>query len=128
MRVLVVDNYDSFVFNLVQYLAQLGADCTVWRGDAFDVEAVSGFDGVLLSSGSGAPERDGWCVDVVRHCGESREPLLGVSLGDRTLGAAYGAAVDRARELMHGMTSEVNDSGVGQRDAMSEACTHTGPP
>ena len=125
MRVLVVDNYDSFVFNLVQYLAQLGADCTVWRGDAFDVEAVSGFDGVLLSSGSGAPERDGWCVDVVRHCGESRVPLLGVSLGHQALGVAYGATVDRAPELMHGKTSEVHHSGVGVLAGLPEPFTAT---
>ena len=113
MRVLVVDNYDSFVFNLVQYLGELGADCTVWRNDAVDLEAVAGFDGVLVSPGSGIPQRAGRSVDVVRRCADTSTPMLGVNLGHQALAVAYGATVDRAHELMHGKTSSVHHSGTG---------------
>ncbi|WP_024876965.1 aminodeoxychorismate/anthranilate synthase component II [Saccharomonospora piscinae] len=113
MRVLVVDNYDSFVYNLVQYLAQLGADCTVWRNDVVDVDAVPGFDGVLVSPGPGTPERAGRSVEVVRRCAAESVPMLGVCLGHQAIGVAWGATVDRAPELLHGKTSEVEHSGGG---------------
>ena len=111
-RVLVVDNYDSFVFNLVQYLAQLGADCTVRRNDEVRVADAEGYDGVLLSPGPGTPERAGVCVDLVRHCAGS-VPVLGVCLGHQAIAVAYGATVTRAPELLHGKTSEVVHPGVG---------------
>ena len=111
-RVLVVDNYDSFVFNLVQYLAQLGADCTVRRNDEVAVTDAEAYDGVLLSPGPGTPERAGVCVDLVRHCAGA-VPVLGVCLGHQAIAVAYGATVTRAPELLHGKTSEVVHPGVG---------------
>src|ERR1700716_211504 len=113
MRVLVIDNYDSFVYNLVQYLAQLGADCTVWRNDVVDLEKIAEFDGVLVSPGPGTPERAGQSVDVVNRCGDTRVPMLGVCLGHQALGVSFGATVDRAPELLHGKTSQVHHSGLG---------------
>ncbi|WP_424183653.1 aminodeoxychorismate/anthranilate synthase component II [Actinokineospora sp. G85] len=116
MRVLVVDNYDSFVYNLVQYLAQLGADCAVWRNDVDDLvaaDALDGFDGVLISPGPGTPERAGHTIEVIRRCAERGLPVLGVCLGHQAMGVAWGATVDRAPELLHGKTSEVHHSGAG---------------
>jgi para-aminobenzoate synthetase component 2 len=110
--VLVVDNYDSFVFNLVQYLAQLGAECTVLRNDEVRPRDAHGYDGVLLSPGPGTPERAGVCVDLVRECAGS-EPLLGVCLGHQAIAVAYGGVVERAPELLHGKTSQVLHAGVG---------------
>ena len=113
MRVLVVDNYDSFVYNLVQYLAQLGADSVVWRNDAVDLDAVSGFDGVLVSPGPGTPERAGSAMDVIRVCRDTATPVLGVCLGHQAIGAVWGAVVERAPELLHGKTSRVHHDGSG---------------
>ncbi|MET7639228.1 aminodeoxychorismate/anthranilate synthase component II [Streptomyces sp. NPDC005438] len=115
-RVLVVDNYDSFVFNLVQYLHQLGAECEVVRNDALRPEdATEGhrFAGVLLSPGPGAPEQAGVCVEMVRHCAEAGLPVFGVCLGMQAMAVAYGGTVDRAPELLHGKTSPVTHEGVG---------------
>jgi para-aminobenzoate synthetase component II len=115
VRVLVVDNYDSFVFNLVQYLAQLGAEVEVRRNDELgpDSPGELGVDGVLLSPGPGRPEDAGVCVELIRRCGPDR-PLLGVCLGHQAIAAAYGGTVSRAPELLHGKVSEVHhdDRGV----------------
>ncbi|MFL0580307.1 aminodeoxychorismate/anthranilate synthase component II [Dietzia sp. 179-F 9C3 NHS] len=127
MRILVVDNYDSFVYNLVQYLGQLGASCDVWRNDdarlagpdgTFDEatlgEVVAGYDGVLLSPGPGVPDRAGATIPLIGVCGRAGVPVLGVCLGHQAIGATFGATVDRAEELMHGKTSRVthDDTGV----------------
>jgi para-aminobenzoate synthetase component 2 len=113
-RVLVVDNYDSFVFNLVQYLYQLGAECEVVRNDEVALEhAQDGFDGVLLSPGPGAPEEAGVCIDMVRHCADTGVPVFGVCLGMQSMAVAYGGVVDRAPELLHGKTSPVTHDGTG---------------
>ena len=125
MRVLVVDNYDSFVYNLVQYLAQLGADCTVWRNDVVDLDRVPEFDAVLVSPGPGTPERAGQSMDVVRKCAETRTPMLGVCLGHQALGVVYGATVDRAPELLHGKTSEVTHDGSGVLAGLPDPFTAT---
>ncbi|HJQ46063.1 MAG TPA: aminodeoxychorismate/anthranilate synthase component II [Amycolatopsis sp.] len=125
MRVLVVDNYDSFVYNLVQYLAQLGADCTVWRNDVVDLEQVSEFDGVLVSPGPGTPERAGQSIDVVRRCADTSTPLLGVCLGHQAIGVAWGATVDRAPELLHGKTSQVRHTGAGVLAGLPDPFTAT---
>ena len=98
-RVLVVDNYDSFVYNLVQYLAQLDADCTVLRNDKIDLVAAADFDGILLSPGPGTPEDAGVCVSLVRELA-GRVPLFGVCLGLQAMAVAYGATVGRAPELL----------------------------
>jgi para-aminobenzoate synthetase component II len=111
-RILVVDNYDSFVYNLVQYLAQLGAECTVVRNDEVAVDAAVGFDGVLLSPGPGVPEQAGVCVPMVTACA-GQVPVLGVCLGLQAIAVAYGARVERAPELLHGKTSRVHHHGDG---------------
>ncbi|MEU6384926.1 aminodeoxychorismate/anthranilate synthase component II [Streptomyces bauhiniae] len=113
-RILVVDNYDSFVFNLVQYLYQLGAECEVLRNDEVTTaHAQDGFDGVLLSPGPGTPEEAGVCVDMVRHCAATGVPVFGVCLGMQSMQVAYGGVVDRAPELLHGKTSPVIHQGRG---------------
>jgi para-aminobenzoate synthetase component 2 len=113
-RILVVDNYDSFVFNLVQYLYQLGAECEVLRNDEVATShAQDGFDGVLLSPGPGTPEQAGVCVDMVRHCAATGVPVFGVCLGMQSMQVAYGGVVDRAPELLHGKTSPVEHEGRG---------------
>ena len=112
MRILVVDNYDSFVFNLVQYLAQLGAECTVRRNDEVAPRDARSYDGVLLSPGPGTPERAGVCVDLVRECAGT-VPVLGVCLGHQAIAVAYGGVVERAPELLHGKTSAVLHEGAG---------------
>ncbi|MFI1930774.1 aminodeoxychorismate/anthranilate synthase component II [Streptomyces sp. NPDC020330] len=113
-RILVVDNYDSFVFNLVQYLYQLGAECEVLRNDEVTTaHARDGFDGVLLSPGPGTPEQAGVCVEMVRHCADTGIPVFGVCLGMQSMAVAYGGVVDRAPELLHGKTSSVAHEGQG---------------
>jgi len=114
MRILVIDNYDSFVYNLVQYLGQLGADCEVRRNDEITVAGVERLrpDGVLLSPGPGTPERAGVCLDLVEAYA-GRIPILGVCLGHQVIGHAYGGTVDRAPELLHGKTSQVTHNGAG---------------
>ncbi|WP_103500533.1 MULTISPECIES: aminodeoxychorismate/anthranilate synthase component II [unclassified Streptomyces] len=126
-RVLVVDNYDSFVYNLVQYLYQLGAECEVLRNDAVRPGHVEegGFAGVLLSPGPGTPEEAGVCVDMVRHCAETRVPVFGVCLGMQAMAVAYGGVVDRAPELLHGKTSPVLHSGAGVFDGLPSPFTVT---
>jgi len=128
MRVLVVDNYDSFVYNLVQYLAQLGADCTVLRNDdpaLTGSDPVAGYDGVLVSPGPGTPERAGASMAVITACAEARVPVLGVCLGHQAIGVVWGATVDRAPELRHGKTSEVHHSGVGVLAGLPDPFTAT---
>jgi para-aminobenzoate synthetase component II len=113
--ILVVDNYDSFVYNLVQYLAELGAEVTVRRNDEVDVDDVAGMapDGVLVSPGPGHPRDAGNCVAIIRYCAEHSIPMLGVCLGHQALGEAFGATVSRAPELLHGRSSLVEHDGTG---------------
>ena len=113
MRVLVIDNYDSFVYNLVQYLAQLGAEVAVRRNDEVDLAELDDVDGVLVSPGPGTPERAGSSVAVIRRSAERELPLLGVCLGHQAIGVAWGGVVERAPELLHGKTSLVHHDGVG---------------
>ncbi len=110
-RILVIDNYDSFVFNIVQYLAQLGADVTVKRNDEVGVEFAKDFDGVLLSPGPGAPHDAGISMSMVEYCKENTIPLFGVCLGHQAIAEAFGATVSRAPELLHGKTSEIYHQG-----------------
>ncbi|MGC3995325.1 MAG: aminodeoxychorismate/anthranilate synthase component II [Propionicimonas sp.] len=114
-RILVVDNYDSFVYNLVQYLGQIGADVEVWRNDDPRFAApgwADGFDGILLSPGPGTPEDAGVCIDIVREQG-GRVPIFGVCLGLQSMSVAMGGVVNRAPELLHGKTSLVHHDGRG---------------
>nr|WP_296067157.1 aminodeoxychorismate/anthranilate synthase component II [uncultured Actinoplanes sp.] len=126
MRILVIDNYDSFVFNLVQYLGQLGADCEVRRNDEISVEDVGTFGaaGILLSPGPGSPERAGIMLDVIRAYA-GKLPMFGVCLGHQAIGAAFGATVARAPELLHGKTSEVQHTGVGVLAGLPDPFTAT---
>ncbi len=114
-RILVIDNYDSFVYNIVSYLAQLGALVEVWRNDDPRFAEPSwndGWDGVLISPGPGTPERAGVCVDVVQQVG-GHTPLFGVCLGLQVMGVALGGVVGRAPELLHGKVSDVFHDGQG---------------
>jgi para-aminobenzoate synthetase component II len=113
--ILVVDNYDSFVYNLVQYLGELGARVTVRRNDdvsASDLLAL-GVDGVLISPGPGRPASAGNILAIVRQCGEQSLPMLGVCLGHQALAEAFGGLVDVAPELLHGRASVVTHDGAG---------------
>ncbi|MBM3662261.1 MAG: aminodeoxychorismate/anthranilate synthase component II [Actinobacteria bacterium] len=113
-RVLVVDNYDSFVYNLVQYLGELGAEPVVHRDDAItlgDVERIRP-DGILISPGPGTPADAGLSNDVIRTWAE-RVPIFGVCLGHQCIGEVYGGIVSRAPEVVHGKTSTVHHDGAG---------------
>jgi para-aminobenzoate synthetase component 2 len=120
----VVDNYDSFVFNLVQYLAQLGAECEVLRNDELKPHEALGFDGVLLSPGPGTPERAGVCVDLIREAA-GQVPVFGVCLGLQAMAVAFGGRVGRAPELLHGKTSEVFHDGAGVLHGLPSPFTAT---
>jgi len=112
-RILVIDNYDSFVFNLVQYLQQLGAECTVVRNDEVEASEAGKFDGVLISPGPGTPDKAGVSIAMINFCAEKSIPLFGVCLGHQAIGEAFGATVSRAPELLHGKTSQVIHNGGG---------------
>jgi para-aminobenzoate synthetase component 2 len=115
MRILVVDNYDSFVYNLVQYLAQLDSDVIVRRNDAVspaDLDELD-VDGVLISPGPGTPQDAGQSMPLVAACAASGRPLFGVCLGHQAIGAVFGAPIVRAPELLHGKTSEIRHDGTG---------------
>lgn len=118
-RILIVDNYDSFVFNLAQYLGQLGAEVTVLRNDAVSPSDALSYDGVLLSPGPGDPHDAGVCMDMVGACA-GRVPVLGVCLGHQAIGAAFGATVSRAPELLHGKTSMVHHTGAGVLEGLPD--------
>ncbi len=113
-RVLVIDNYDSFVYNLVQELGELGADPVVFRNDAIDIDGIRSErpDTVLISPGPGRPEDGGVSLDVVRQLG-GEIPLLGVCLGHQCIGQALGGEIVAAPHLMHGKTSEIHHDGEG---------------
>ena len=123
-RILVVDNYDSFVFNLVQYLAQLGAEVDVRRNDSIAADAGRGYDGVLISPGPGTPADAGICMDMIRTLG-GEVPIFGVCLGHQAIGEVFGAVVDRAPELLHGKTSAVHHDGRGVFTGLPNPMTAT---
>ncbi|MDQ0278275.1 para-aminobenzoate synthetase component 2 [Arthrobacter silviterrae] len=116
-RILVIDNYDSFVYTLVGYLQQLGAETTVIRNDdvtlAEAIELAAARDGVLVSPGPGTPAEAGVCIELIKWCGDSLKPMLGVCLGHQALAEAYGGVVTHAEQLMHGKTSLVHHHGDG---------------
>jgi para-aminobenzoate synthetase component 2 len=129
MRILVVDNYDSFVFNLVQYLGQLGTSAVVWRNDdpqlANTDDIVSQFDGILISPGPGTPARAGASIALVKSSAAAAKPLLGVCLGHQAIGEAFGGTVGRAPELLHGKTSQVHHKGTGVLAGLPDPFTAT---
>ena len=110
-RILVIDNYDSFVYTIVGYLRQMGADTTVVRNDVVDLDTIADYDGVLVSPGPGTPAEAGRSNDAVRACASTKTPMLGVCLGHQALAEVYGGVVSHAPELMHGKTSEVEHDG-----------------
>src|ERR1700747_601112 len=118
-RVLVVDNYDSFVYNLVQELGELGADPVVFRNDAIDIDGIRSAapDAVLIPPGPGRPDDSGVSLEVVRQLG-GEIPLLGVCLGHQCIGQAFGGEIVAAPDLMHGKTSAVFHTGVGVLDGL----------
>lgn len=115
-RILVIDNYDSFVYTLVGYLQQLGAETTVVRNDdvtlAEAIEMAEARDGVLVSPGPGTPAEAGVCIELIKWCGGHAKPMLGVCLGHQALAEAYGGVVTHAEQLMHGKTSDVLHHGT----------------
>ncbi len=125
-RILVVDNYDSFVFNLVQYLEQLGAECVIRRNDAVGTDEVPALqvDGILLSPGPGTPADAGVTEQMVRWAA-GRLPVFGVCLGHQAIAEVYGATVDRAEELLHGRTSLVEHHGQGVLTGLPNPFTAT---
>ena len=114
-RILVIDSYDSFVYNLVQYLGELGAEPIVHRNDRIDVNEALALrpDGVLVSPGPGRPETAGIICDAIGAFAAVGTPVLGVCLGHQAIGHVYGASVVRAPSLMHGKTSEIEHDGTG---------------
>lgn len=124
-RVLVVDNYDSFVFTIVGYLQQLGAECTVLRNDAVSAADGAEFDGVLVSPGPGTPEEAGVSMPMIEACAEREQPMLGVCLGHQALGVVLGGTVGRAAELLHGKTSRVHHEGTGVLEGLDSPFTAT---
>lgn len=126
-RILVVDNYDSFVYTIVGYLEQLGADVTVRRNDTLmgTTAELAAFDGVLISPGPGTPAAAGASLRVAAACAESATPMLGVCLGHQVLAELYGAVVTHAPQLMHGKTSPVVHEGGGVLDGVDSPFTAT---
>jgi para-aminobenzoate synthetase component II len=124
-RILVVDNYDSFVYTIVGYLEQLGADCHVVRNDAVAPEEAAAYDGVLVSPGPGTPEEAGVSMAIIRECARLAKPMFGVCLGHQALGVVTGATVDRAPELLHGKTSLVHHDGTGVLEGLPSPFTAT---
>jgi anthranilate synthase component II len=121
-RIVVIDNYDSFVYNLVQYLGELGATPIVRRNDATSLADLNALrpDGVLVSPGPGRPEDAGISSDVIRYFGEKFVPVLGVCLGHQCLGQLYGGEVTLAPEIMHGKTSFIHHNGSGVLESLPD--------
>ena len=128
-RILVIDNYDSFVYTLNGYLIELGAETTVVRNDAFSTDAaadvIAEFDGVLLSPGPGTPAGAGVSIPIVSAALASGQPLLGVCLGHQAIAEALGATVTHADELMHGKTSLIEHDGSAFYDGVPQPFTAT---
>ncbi|MEW1835003.1 gamma-glutamyl-gamma-aminobutyrate hydrolase family protein [Microbacterium sp. NPDC079995] len=126
IRVLVVDNHDSFVHTLIGYLVELGADVEMVESDAADVlSRIDVADGVLISPGPGTPEDAGASIEVVRRCATTVTPLLGVCLGHQAIAAAFGGVVSHAPDLMHGRTSAVHHEGAGVFAGLPDPFTAT---
>ena len=125
-RILVIDNYYSFVYTIVGYLDQLGAETVVVRNDAVPpLEERTGYDGILVSPGPGTPAEAGASMDVIRDCAATGTPMLGVCLGHQALGEVFGGTVTHAPELMHGKTSEVAHDGAGVLAGLPQPFTAT---
>jgi len=124
--ILVIDNYDSFTYNLVQYLGELGAELRVVRNDAVDADGVAALapEGIVISPGPGTPDDAGVSLSLIRRLGE-RTPILGVCLGYQAIGQAFGGTVARAKAQMHGKTSDIRHDGRGVFAGLSNPLTAT---
>jgi len=124
--ILVIDNYDSFTYNLVQYLGELGAKLRVVRNDAVDADGVAALapERVVISPGPGTPDDAGVSLSLIRRLGE-RTPILGVCLGHQAIGQAFGGTVARAKAQMHGKTSDIRHDGRGVFAGLSNPLTAT---
>ena len=124
--ILVIDNYDSFTYNLVQYLGELGAELRVVRNDAIDVDGVAALapERIVISPGPGTPDDAGVSLPVIRRLGEGT-PILGVCLGHQAIGQAFGGTVARAKAQMHGKTSDIRHDGRGVFAGLSNPLTAT---
>ena len=122
MPVLVIDNYDSFTYNLVHFLGELGATLTVKRNDKITVDAIVAMDpdAIVISPGPGTPDNAGICLDLVDRVGATI-PVLGVCLGHQAIGQAYGGRIVRAPRLMHGKVSEIRHTGRGVFRGVNDA-------
>jgi anthranilate synthase/aminodeoxychorismate synthase-like glutamine amidotransferase len=125
-RILVIDNYDSFVYNLVQYLGQLGADPVVYRHDGIDLPAIRSLDpdGVLISPGPGRPEDAGVSNEIIATLADT-VPILGVCLGHQCIGQVFDAQIVRAPAVMHGKTSTIRHDGQGVFEGLDNPLTAT---
>ena len=124
MKLLMIDNYDSFTYNIVQYFGELGAEVTVFRNDEITLEGIEGLapDRLVVSPGPCAPEQAGISVAAIRHFA-GKLPILGVCLGHQSIGAAMGGTIVRARELMHGKTSPITTTQEGVFAGLPERFT-----
>ena len=123
---LMIDNYDSFTYNLVQYLGELGADVQVYRNDALTLEQIAAWkpEKIVLSPGPCTPSEAGICVPRIR-CFAGKIPILGVCLGHQAIGQAFGGRIVRAKRVMHGKLSQVKHSGAGVFDGLASPLTAT---
>ena len=112
---LLIDNYDSFTYNLVHYLGELGATVKVWRNDALNVQEALALrpSAILLSPGPGTPDDSGICLPLVRAAAETGTPLMGVCLGHQSIGQAFGGRIVRADQIVHGKLGEIRHRGKG---------------
>lgn len=124
-RILVIDNYDSFVYTIVGYLRQMGAETVVVRNDAVNFSVIPSYDGVLVSPGPGTPADAGASMDVIRACATAGVPMLGICLGHQALAEVYGAVVSHAPELMHGKTSLIAHEGGSVLEGLPSPFTAT---
>lgn len=125
-RILMIDNYDSFTYNLVQYLGELKADMIIWRNDQFDLKDIQDLkpDGIVISPGPCTPYEAGHSIEVIKQYGKDI-PMFGVCLGHQSIGAAYGAKVVRANKIMHGKTSKVNHNSTAMFKDLPNGLTAT---
>ncbi len=125
-HLLMIDNYDSFTYNLVQYLGELGVEISIWRNDKFELEAVKDLnpDGIVISPGPCTPYEAGHSIEVIKQYDESY-PIFGVCLGHQSIGAAYGAQVLRAKKIMHGKTSQIKHDGSAMFKGLEPELTVT---
>ena len=127
MRLLMIDNYDSFTYNLVQYLGELGVDVDVVRNDTTSVDEVMAREptGIVISPGPGEPKDAGISIDTVLACADRDLPLLGVCLGHQAIGVAFGGKIVRARSIMHGKVSSIEHDGRGVFEGLASPLVAT---